>query len=83
MSAKTLSKLLNNIDENEASMFIEKFKSKFPGLKNFIAEQLEFCRRNSYVETIKKRKRYLANINSTNSNLKARVRKKIIYFYFI
>jgi DNA polymerase-1 len=67
-----LSKLLN-IDENEASVFIEKFKSKFPGLKNFISEQLEICRKNSYVETVKKRKRYLNNINSTNINLKAKV----------
>ncbi len=72
VSAKTLSKLLN-IGENEASMFIEKFKSKFPGLKNYITEQLKLGRKNSYVETIKKRKRYLCNINSTNLNVRARV----------
>ena len=72
VSGKTLSKLLS-IDENEASMFIEKFKSKFPGLKNFISEQLELCRKNSYIETIKKRKRYFSNINSTNLNIRARV----------
>ena len=80
MSAKTLSKLLN-IDENDASVFIEKFKSKFPGLKKFITEQLDLSKKNCYVETIKKRKRYLSNINSTNSNLRARVSRQNYFFF--
>jgi DNA polymerase-1 len=73
MSPKTLSKHLN-IDEAESVLFIETFKATFSGLKQYIVDQIEFCKKNSYVETIKKRKRYLPNINSSHIYVRAQVR---------
>jgi DNA polymerase I-like protein with 3'-5' exonuclease and polymerase domains len=81
MSGKTLSKYLN-IDEAQASLFIETFKATFSGLKNFISEQIELCRKQSYVETVRKRKRYLPDINSTNIHLRAQVSVMTLYFGF-
>ena len=73
MSNRGLAKILD-IDENSALNLIETFKARFPRLKQYIHDQIEFCRNNSFVETLKKRKRYLPNINSNNPNLKAQVR---------
>ncbi len=72
MSGKTLGKYLN-IDETQAGLFIETFKATFSGLKSFITEQIEFCKKYSYVETIRKRKRYLPSINSSNIYVRAQV----------
>lgn len=79
---KTLHKILN-VSEAEALHFIETFKAKFVGLKQFIHTQIELCRKNGYVETIKKRRRYLPHINSSNHHLKAQVRSIKVKSFFI
>ena len=72
ISAKTLSIFLG-LSENEASQFIDSFKSTFPGLKNYIIKQIETCRVKGYVETIRKRRRYLPNISNLDHKQRAQV----------
>lgn len=72
LGAKTLS-LFMNTSENESAQFIDSFKNTFPGLKKFIHSQIENCRLKGYVETIRKRRRYLPDINSTDPKKKAHV----------
>lgn len=72
ISAKTLSIFLG-LTENEASTFIESFKCTFPGLKNYINKQIDTCRVKGYVETIRKRRRYLPNISSLDVKQRAQV----------
>lgn len=78
ISPKTLSIFLG-LSENDASMFIESFKCTFPGLKKFMNKQIETCRLKGYVETIRKRRRYLPNISSLDPRQRAQVKCKIIF----
>jgi DNA polymerase I-like protein with 3'-5' exonuclease and polymerase domains len=73
ISPKTLAVIFNST-ENEASGFIESFKSTFPGLKRFIHKQIDDCRSKGYIETIRKRRRYLPNINATDNKQKSHVK---------
>jgi DNA polymerase I len=63
-----LSKRLN-ISRSEASTIIDTYKSKYPGL--FIALQsiIDVGRKNGYVSTLLGRRRYIADLNSRNTNL--------------
>ncbi len=63
-----LSKRLN-ISRSEAATIIDTYKSKYPGL--FIALQniIELGKKNGYVSTLLGRRRYLADLNSRNTNL--------------
>ena len=75
ISAKTLSIFLG-LSENEASQFIDSFKCTFPGLKNYITKQIDHCRAKGYVETIRKRRRYLPNISNLDHKQRAQVPQK-------
>ncbi|XP_064085810.1 DNA polymerase theta-like [Macrobrachium nipponense] len=66
MGARALGDQLN-VDENEALTFMDKFKSRFPGVQDFMQKTVESCREKGYVETLMGRRRYLPNICSTNS----------------
>ena len=55
------------ISRKEASEIIDNYFNQFPGIKKYMDEIIEFARNNGYVETIKKRRRYLKDINSSNS----------------
>ncbi len=63
-----LSKRLN-ISRSEAATIIDTYKSKYPGL--FIALQniIDVGRKNGYVSTLLGRRRYIADLNSRNTNL--------------
>ena len=63
-----LSKRLN-ISRSEAATIIDTYKSKYPGL--FIALQniIELGRKNGYVSTLLGRRRYIADLNSRNTNI--------------
>jgi DNA polymerase-1 len=64
--AFTLAEQLNK-SRAEAKKLIDNYYAKFPTLKNYIANQVEFAKKNGYVETILGRRRYLKNINSQNA----------------
>ena len=72
MSPRTLSVVMD-INESEAIAFIDSFKSTFTGLKKFISNQIENCKLKGYVETIRKRRRCLPSINSSDFKLRTQV----------
>jgi DNA polymerase I-like protein with 3'-5' exonuclease and polymerase domains len=77
ISAKTLALFLN-LNESEATNFIDSFKNTFPALKKFIHTQVENCRLKGYVETIRKRRRNLPNITNMDNKQRAQV-----YFFIL
>ena len=56
-----------NISRGEAKEIIESYFEKFSRLKDYQSENIEFARKNGYVETILGRRRYLKDINSANA----------------
>lgn len=77
MSPKTLSVVME-ISESEAASFIDSFKSTFSGLRKFISNQIETCRLKGYVETIRKRRRCLPSINSSDYKQKTQAERQAI-----
>ena len=56
-----------NIPRNEAQEIIDNYFEKYPGIKNYMDNNIQFARDNGYVETIMKRRRYLKDINARNA----------------
>lgn len=67
ISAFGLSERLN-ITRKEAAAIIDQYFKKYPGIKNYMENIINFARKNGYVQTILGRKRYLNDINSANFN---------------
>ena len=76
-SAFGLSQTLN-IPRKEAKEIIENYFAKFPGIKKYMVETIEFAREHGYVETILKRRRYLRNINSRNHTVRSQAERNAI-----
>lgn len=66
ISAFGLSERLN-IPRREAAEIISQYFERFAGIKRYMDEIIAFAREHGYVETIKKRRRYLRDINSGNA----------------
>ena len=64
-----LSKRLG-ITQKEAKAIIDTYISKYPGLFNALQNIIEAGRTNGYVSTLLGRRRYIADLNSRNTNLK-------------
>lgn len=62
MGNRTLSLHLE-VSEMEAAVFMDTFYKTYPAIKVFTHKVLEQCRKRGYVETLKKRRRYLPDIN--------------------
>jgi DNA polymerase-1 len=60
-----------NLSRKESKVLIDAYYETYPTLKTYIAEQIEKARELGYVETILGRRRYLKNINSQNSIVRA------------
>ena len=65
ISAFGLSQRLN-IPRKEAKEIIESYFEQYPKIKEFMDSSIAYARDNGYVETIKQRRRYLKDINSSN-----------------
>ncbi|CAG4991657.1 unnamed protein product [Parnassius apollo] len=63
MGNKTLSQHLD-VTESEAAVFMDSFYKTYPSIKVFTQSIIDACRKQGYVETLKKRRRYLSDINS-------------------
>jgi DNA polymerase-1 len=59
------------ISQAEAKTFIEQYFERFPGVRRYLDEQIEFGRTHGYVETITGRRRYIPEITSRNFNVRA------------
>jgi len=69
MSAFGLSSELN-ITRKEADDYIKAYFAKHAAVKNYMDEQVEFCKNNGYVTTLMGRKRYIKEINASNYMLR-------------
>lgn len=55
------------ISRTEAKEIIDAYWVQYPGIKQFLSDSVQFAREHGYVETIMKRRRYLADIQSANA----------------
>ncbi|XP_061711410.1 DNA polymerase theta [Cydia pomonella] len=62
MGNKTLAQTLD-VGEMEAAVFMDSFHKTYPAIKVYTQRVIEDCRRNGYIETLMKRRRYLPDIN--------------------
>jgi len=69
MSAFGLAERLN-IPRMEAADIIKQYFTRYPGIRNYMDETIEFARKHGYVETMMHRRRYLRDINSGNANVR-------------
>ncbi len=59
------------IGRQEAQDFITRYRQRFPAIDEFLGQCIEQARRQGYVETILKRRRPIADINSRNAALRS------------
>ncbi len=69
MSSYGLAERLN-IPVHEASNFIESYFEKYPNIKKFMDNSISECEKKGYVTTLLNRRREIAEIRSSNRNLK-------------
>jgi DNA polymerase I len=59
------------IAREEASAYIKKYFERFPGIRAYMDETREFCRKNGYVATLFGRKCYYPDIKASNASLRS------------
>jgi DNA polymerase-1 len=69
MSSFGLSERLN-IPRKEASEIIQQYFSRYSGIRTYIDQTIASAKKNGYVETMMKRRRYLRDINSGNATVR-------------
>jgi DNA polymerase I len=77
ISAFGLSERLN-IPRDESFQIIDSYFKQYPGIKTYMDETIAFARKNGYVETILKRRRYIADINSSNGAVRGYAERNAI-----
>ncbi|MDX1591629.1 MAG: DNA polymerase, partial [Balneolaceae bacterium] len=58
------------ISNGEGKEMIDQYFERFPGIKTYIDETIEFAKENGYVTTLLGRRRYIPDINSRNWNVR-------------
>jgi len=58
------------IGNSEGKEMIDQYFERFPGIKKYIDETIEYAKENGYVKTLLGRRRYIPNINSGNWNMR-------------
>lgn len=58
------------ISNREAKYFIDRYFEKFPGVRRYTDETLEYAREKGYVTTLLGRRRYIPEIHSGNRNFR-------------
>lgn len=59
------------IAREEASAYIKKYFERFPGIRAYMDETKESCRKNGYVTTLFGRKMYYPDIKASNASVRA------------
>ncbi len=67
-----------NVDRKEARELIDGYFNTYPRVKEYIDRSIEAVRRQGYVETIFRRKRYLPDINSRNATVRGYAERNAI-----
>ena len=60
-----------NIPREDAAALIDNYFEKYPGVKRYIDETIEFAREHGYVKTLTGCRRYLRDINSRNFSIRS------------
>jgi len=58
------------IGNSEGKEMIDQYFDRFPGIKKYIDETIEYAREHGYVKTLLGRRRYIPDINSRNWNVR-------------
>jgi DNA polymerase-1 len=66
------------ISQTEAKEIITRYFERFPKVKLYINETIDGARRKGYVSTLAGRRRYLADINSRNQNIRGNAERQAI-----
>jgi DNA polymerase I len=66
------------IPQNEARDIIARYFERFPNVKQYINDTIAGARQNGYVSTLLGRRRYFADINSRNQNIRANAERAAI-----
>ena len=69
MSAFGLSERMN-IPRKDASDIIQQYFSRYTGIRKYMDDTIAIAKKNGYVETMMKRRRYLRDINSSNATVR-------------
>ncbi|TVR80857.1 MAG: DNA polymerase I [Saprospirales bacterium] len=67
-----------NISRKEAGELINQYFNQYSGLKKYMDETVEFARKNGYVSTLMKRRRFLRDINSRNGMMRSQAERMAI-----
>jgi DNA polymerase-1 len=59
------------IAREESSAYIKKYFERFPGIRAYMDDTKEFCRKNGYVTTLFGRKMYYPDIKASNASVRA------------
>lgn len=59
------------ISPKRAGEYIKKYFEMYPSVKEYMDKNVEFARKNGYVQTLLGRKRYIREINSPNFNMRS------------
>jgi DNA polymerase-1 len=59
------------IPREEASAYIKKYFERFPGIRAYMDETREFCRKHGYVETLFGRKCHYPDIKASNASIRS------------
>jgi DNA polymerase-1 len=59
------------IDKNEAGAYIKKYFERFPGIRDYMEQTKEDCRRDGYVKTIFGRKCHYPDIKASNASIRS------------
>ena len=59
------------IEREEAGSYIKKYFERFPGIRDYMDETREFCRKHGYVETLFGRKCHYPDIKNSNASIRA------------
>ncbi|BFZ09845.1 hypothetical protein BsWGS_12884 [Bradybaena similaris] len=65
-------------DENDADVFMETFKSRYPGIRKYLKTTIEFCQKNGYVKTLFNRRRYLPSIKHNNPHARSQAERQAV-----
>jgi DNA polymerase-1 len=63
------------IPRAEAKQIIDDYFAQFPGVREYMDEQIAYCRKHGYVKTLLGRRRYLPDIHSANQTVRAQAER--------
>jgi DNA polymerase-1 len=77
MSAFGLANQLG-VSKGDAAQYIEAYHAQYPGIKQYMTDQIDFAKRHGYVTTLMGRRCYVPNIGSKNPSLRGFAERQAI-----